>query len=181
MLQENKIYSTEELKKELNIPLKQWNTRREELLNYFHLFFNYEIIVEGGYTRYMAIYKDQETEKIGSVRSARHYFLDYALENDAVYIHWGYSPQASKEMESYHVDHFDGIKYENKYFFRDRTLKRDYEHTGFTSMENVKEYAQKQGYTRDTNKDLILNEMHLRNQYKLVRNKALLVGLLIIQ
>ena len=42
-------------------------------------------------------------------------------------------------------------------FFRDRTLNRDYEHTGFTSMENVKEYSEKQGYTRDTNKDLLLN------------------------
>lgn len=62
MLQENKIYSTEELKKELNIPLKQWNTRREELLNYFHLFFNYEIIVEGRskFYKIIEIYEDYE-------------------------------------------------------------------------------------------------------------------------
>jgi hypothetical protein len=117
----------------------------------------YEIIVEGGYTRYMAIYKDQETEKIGSVRSARHYFLDYALENDAVYIHWGYSPQASKEMESYHVDHFDGIKYENKYFFRDRTLNVSLEHTGFTSIELIKKGISDLGFRTETNKDILLN------------------------
>ena len=46
---------------------------------------------------------------------------------------------------------------EGSVFFRDRTLKRNYEHTGFTSMEKVKAYAEKQGYTRDTNKDLLLN------------------------
>ncbi len=42
-------------------------------------YLTYEIIVEGGYTRYMAIFRDQTTTKIGSVRSARHYFLDYAF------------------------------------------------------------------------------------------------------
>ena len=31
----------------------------------------YEIIVEGGYTRLMAIFKDKETTRIGSVRSSR--------------------------------------------------------------------------------------------------------------
>lgn len=115
----------------------------------------YEIIAEGGITRMMALYKDQDTAKIGSVRSARHYFLDYANENDAIFVHWGASPQAYNKLGS--MDSLDGIALEGSVFFRDRTLDRDYEHTGFTSMENVKEYAEKQGYTRDTNKDLLLN------------------------
>ena len=42
----------------------------------------YEIIAEGGITRMMALYKDKLPEKVGSVRSARHYFIDYAEEND---------------------------------------------------------------------------------------------------
>ena len=49
----------------------------------------YEAIVEGGLTRMMAIFKDKDTARIGSVRSSRHYFLDYALENDAIYVHFG--------------------------------------------------------------------------------------------
>lgn len=115
----------------------------------------YEIIAEGGITRMMAVYKDQDTAKIGSIRSARHYFLDYANENDAIFVHWGGSPQAYSKLSS--MNHLDGIALEGSVFFRDRTLNRDYEHTGFTSMENVKAYAEKQGYTRDTNKDLLLN------------------------
>ena len=115
----------------------------------------YEIIAEGGITRMMALYKDQDTAKIGSVRSARHYFIDYAEENDAIFVHWGASPQAYRRLNS--VDSMDGITLEGSVFFRDRTLDRAYEHTGFTSMENVIEYANKQGYTRDTNKDLLLN------------------------
>lgn len=120
-------------------------------------YLTYEIIVEGGYTRYMAIYKDKTTEKIGSVRSSRHYFLDYALENDAIYVHWGYSPQAGKQMESYNVDHFDGINYENKYFFRDRTLNVSLEHTGFTSMELINKAITDLEFRTETNKELLLH------------------------
>ena len=116
----------------------------------------YEFIAEGGITRIMALYKDKDTAKIGSIRSARHYFIDYALENDAIFVHWGGSPQAYSRLNS-GIDHLDGIALEGSVFFRDKTLKRDYEHTGFTSMENVKEYAEKQGYTRDTNRELLLN------------------------
>ena len=34
----------------------------------------YEIIAEGGVTRLLALFHDTNTERIGSVRSARHYF-----------------------------------------------------------------------------------------------------------
>lgn len=115
----------------------------------------YEIIAEGGITRMMALFKDKDTAKVGSIRSARHYFLDYVQENDAIFVHWGGSPQAYSKLRSF--DNIDGMALEGSVFFRDKTLKRDYEHTGFTSMENVKKYAEKQGYTRDTNKDLLLN------------------------
>ena len=117
----------------------------------------YEIIAEGGITRMFALYKDQETAKIGSIRSARHYFIDYAEENDAIFVHWGGSPQAYSRIGSSDIEDIDGMALEGSVFFRDRTLKRNYEHTGFTSMEKLKEYADKQGYTRDTNKDLLLN------------------------
>ena len=51
-------------------------------------YLTYEIIVEGGMTRLMPIFKGVNVGRIGSVRSSRHYYLDYALENDAVYVHW---------------------------------------------------------------------------------------------
>lgn len=115
----------------------------------------YEICAEGGVTRMLALFKDKDTAKIGSIRSSRHYYLDYANENDAIYIHWGGSPQAYSELGS--IDSIDGIAYEGTVFFRDKTLNRAYEHTGFTSMANVKEKAESLGYTRDTNKPLLLN------------------------
>ena len=61
----------------------------------------YEIIVEGGETRLMALFKGTDVEKIGPVRSARHYFIDYAMENDAIYAHFGQSPQAQSDLKKY--------------------------------------------------------------------------------
>jgi len=115
----------------------------------------YEIVAEGGITRMMALYKDVYPTKVGSVRSARHYYIDYAEENDAIYIHWGGSPQAYSRIRS-GIDDLDGMN-GGSAFFRDSSLNRDLEHTAFVNLEKAKDMAESNGYTRDTNKDLLLN------------------------
>ncbi len=115
----------------------------------------YEAIVEGGLTRMMAIFKDKEIARIGSVRSARHYFLDYVLENDAIYVHFGWSPQAQNDIGALQIDNINGL-YDN-IFWRDTTLGVAYEHTAFTSMENIKKFAQNKGYRTTSNQELLLN------------------------
>ena len=117
----------------------------------------YEFIVEGGLTRYLALFKDQDTEKIGSVRSSRHYFLDYVLENDAIYVHWGYSPQAQQDIKSLNIDNIDGLVYEGKYFYRDKSLGVSLEHTGFTTMDYLKEATKKLNYRDITDSETLLN------------------------
>lgn len=119
-------------------------------------YITYEIIAEGGITRMMAVFKDQDTEKIGSVRSSRPYYLDYALENDAIYVHYGYSDDAKNDIASLGVDNINGLT-DSSVFWRDKSLNKATEHTVFTSMENLKEFAKEKGYIRDTNKDLLLN------------------------
>ena len=69
----------------------------------------YEIIVEGGETRLMALFKGANVEQIGPVRSARHYFIDYAMENDAIYAHFGQSPQAESDIKKYNINDINGI------------------------------------------------------------------------
>lgn len=117
----------------------------------------YEIIVEGGLTRYMALFKDQETAKIGSIRSSRHYFLDYAMENDAIYVHWGWSPQAQGDISTYKINNINGLTGEETYFYRDKTLKVSREHTGFTTMEMLKKAANKYGYRTTSDVTPLLN------------------------
>lgn len=115
----------------------------------------YEIIVEGGYTRMMAIFKDKSTEKIGSVRSSRHYFLDYALENDAIYVHYGWSPQAQSDIINYSINNINGL-YDSA-FWRDSSLNVAYEHTAFTSIGKIKQMIDKKGYRQTSNKKMLLS------------------------
>jgi competence protein ComGC len=115
----------------------------------------YEIIVEGGLTRYMALFMDQSTARIGSIRSARHYFLDYALENDTIYVHHGQSPQAQADFSNLGVDH---IVVGDSTGWRDKDLSKQgyaYEHTLFTSIEKLKNGIGSKRTERK--KDLLLN------------------------
>ena len=116
----------------------------------------YEILAEGGITRIMALFKDKDTEKIGSVRSARPYYLDYALENDAIYVHYGWSDKAKSDISSLGVDNINGLT-ASSVFWRDSSLNKATEHTVFTSMKKINEYSKENGYDRDTDKDLLLN------------------------
>lgn len=116
----------------------------------------YEILAEGGITRIMALFKDKDTEKIGSVRSARPYYLDYALENDAIYVHYGWSDKAKSDISSLGVDNINGLT-ASSVFWRDSSLNKATEHTVFTSMKKINEYCKENGYDRDTDKDLLLN------------------------
>jgi len=49
----------------------------------------YEAVAEGGITRFMAVYWRNEAERIEAVRSARIYYIHWAAELGAVYVHWG--------------------------------------------------------------------------------------------
>ena len=115
-------------------------------------YLTYEILAEGGITRLMALFKDKDTEKIGSVRSARPYYLDYALENDAIYVHYGWSDKAKSDINSLGVDNINGLTV-SSVFWRDKSLNKATEHTVFTSMEKIKEYAEEKGYDRPFSAD----------------------------
>ena len=95
----------------------------------------YEMMVEGGITRYLALFLDQTTARIGSIRSARHYYLDYALENDAIYVHHGYSPQAKDDWSKLGVDRIEVN--ESTTGWRDKTVSKTYEFTLFSSIEKL--------------------------------------------
>ncbi len=116
----------------------------------------YEIIVEGGETRLMALFKGaDDVEKIGPVRSARHYFIDYAMENDAIYTHFGESPQASSDIKKYSIDEIDGISEDGTTFWRVKDKKAP--HNAVTSMENLIKSAKNKNYKMTSSKDSVLN------------------------
>jgi len=113
----------------------------------------YEIIVEGGLTRYLALFLDQTTSRIGSIRSSRHYFLDYALENDAIYVHHGQSPQAQSDFSKLGIDRI--VADNSKTGWRDKTLNVASEHTLFTSIDKLTNGIKNKRTERKN--DLLLN------------------------
>ncbi len=115
----------------------------------------YEIIVEGGETRLMALFKGVDVEKIGPVRSARHYFIDYAMENDAIYTHFGESPQADSDIKRYSIDEIDGIAEDGTTFWRVKDKAAP--HNAVTSMEKLKQSAKNKKYQMTSNKESVLN------------------------
>ena len=115
----------------------------------------YEIIVEGGETRLMALFKGVDVDKIGPVRSSRHYFLDYAMENDAIYVHYGWSPQAESDISTYRVQNINGIVQSSSDFWRIKDKKSP--HNVLTSIEKIKEMAEKKGYKLTSSAKSVLN------------------------
>ena len=115
----------------------------------------YEIIVEGGETRLMALFKGADLEKIGPVRSARHYFIDYAMENDAIYVHFGQSPQAQSDIKKYSIDDINGIAEDGTTFWR---VKDKYApHNAVTSTEKLLESTKSKNYRTTSTEESVLN------------------------
>jgi hypothetical protein len=52
----------------------------------------YEALAEGGITRFLALYATADPEVVGPVRSARHYYVNWAMEYGAPLLHVGSSP-----------------------------------------------------------------------------------------
>ena len=116
----------------------------------------YEIIVEGGETRLMALFKGaDDVEKIGPVRSARHYFVDYAMENDAIYTHFGESPQAASDIKKYSIAEIDGISEDGTTFWRVKDKAAP--HNAVTSMENLIQSAKNKNYRMTSSEESVLN------------------------
>lgn len=110
----------------------------------------YEIVVEGQATRFMALFKDYNLEKIGPVRSSRHYFLDYAMENDAIYSHAGWSPKAAKDISSLKINNINGVLGDGICFWRDNTYDKTW-HNLYTGTTKLSDYAQNtKGYSTET-------------------------------
>ncbi|MCL2354686.1 MAG: DUF3048 domain-containing protein [Oscillospiraceae bacterium] len=122
----------------------------------------YEIIVEAGETRMMALFKGQDVDVIGPTRSARHYFLDYALENDAIFVHFGGSPQARNQISSLGINNIDGIAHdsgrardESARFWRDRSKRAP--HNAYVNTDIINRIAANRGFRMTSQQPSVLN------------------------
>ena len=110
----------------------------------------YEFPIEGGISRSLALFKDVEDVKVGTVRSARQYHIDYALENDAIFVHFGWNHPAQDKEKNLGIDYIDGNTRDGSIFHRENPEKLATEHTVYTNLKDVISYANNNRHYRTT-------------------------------
>lgn len=107
----------------------------------------YEVPVEGEMNRYMALLEDYDgLERIGSVRSCRNCYIDFAKEFDAIYAHYGQSTFAKPYLDS--IDNINGIEGKGaQAFFRSKDKKSP--HNAYTSFQGIQKAIQALGYSQE--------------------------------
>ena len=113
----------------------------------------YEFIIEGGETRIMAFFKNVAPEYIGPVRSARHYFLDYAMEHDAIFVHFGWSPLAESNIKTLGINNINGIY--DTFFWRVAPLSSY--HNAITNMSKIAQQIKNKKYRDTSDKECIIS------------------------
>jgi hypothetical protein len=100
---------------------------------------------EGGVPRYMLVFQDRIPEAVGPIRSARQYYIQWAAELDAMYVHHGGSPQAQETLFRYGngrwVYNADGFRWEGRFVFRVRD--RVAPHNVMTDGEHLRKLAKR--------------------------------------
>lgn len=108
----------------------------------------YEAIVEGGITRLMGIFESFDSKKIGSIRSARHYFVSFADEYDAILVHFGQSTYGKKKIAALGIDNLNGLEQiGSTVFYRDNTIKAP--HNAFASFQGIQKGTEKMKYREE--------------------------------
>lgn len=105
----------------------------------------YECIVEGGITRLLGIGEHYTGDRLGSTRSARHYFVSIADEYDAIYIHYGATKYARSKVKELGIDEMDGNAGSGAVvFYRDKNINAP--HNAFASLEGIQKGIEKNGF-----------------------------------
>jgi hypothetical protein len=112
----------------------------------------YEALVEGGITRFLAIGENFTGDRIGSIRSSRHYFASFADEYDAIYIHYGKTKYAVTKLKNLGLNNLDGeTGIGTTVFYRDKSMSAP--HNAFTSLDRILAGIDKKGYETEHSQD----------------------------
>jgi len=107
----------------------------------------YEGLTEGGITRFMAVYECQDANKIGPVRSARAYFLDWAQELEAVYAHAGGSKESWERIAVEPILDINEFFYAQS-FWRESKIGKSREHTLYSKISLLRKIANEKGWNK---------------------------------
>ncbi len=131
----------------------------------------YEIETEGGITRCLAVFSDlSQVDKLGPVRSSRTYFNNVAVSYDAPLVHCGgsgaalranYDDSGASISNWIHINEATNGSYFYRDYDRYNNRGYDWEHTLFTTGENLTKALSDFGYntTSDRSYGLEFSEL----------------------
>ena len=106
----------------------------------------YEIPTEGSTSRLLALFRDVDDVTIGTIRSVRHNFIDFAFDSNAILVGYGWSNIAENQLRAGIIDNMNGMV-EDYPYWRNNPEGLASEHTAYTNTTKIKEYAQQKGYS----------------------------------
>lgn len=119
----------------------------------------YECSVENDLTRLMAIYDDwKDIDKLGNIRSGRDYFMYWAFEWDAIFIHYGGPFYMDSLVERADTQNIDCISYP-KASYRDSA--KNSTDNAFTGTDRIESAANHYGYPLEYREDYADEEHYL--------------------
>jgi len=96
----------------------------------------YEVVAEGGITRFLTFFLTNSPTKVGPIRSTREYYLVLVKElGDAMLMHIGWSPQALVAIETWPVR---SLGRGNAPFWRDNPRNVAIEHTAYSDAVELR-------------------------------------------
>jgi hypothetical protein len=107
----------------------------------------FEAIAEGGITRFLALYQDTAPADVGPIRSARPYYVQWALGFDAGYAHVGGSPEALSDIKAWGARDLDQFANGGSYH---RVASRAAPHNVYTSIGTLNQLETGKGYATST-------------------------------
>jgi hypothetical protein len=120
----------------------------------------YEAQAEGGITRFLAIFGPNLPEKVGPVRSARPYYLDWCLEYDCFYSHVGGNIDALDKIKALGIKDLDQFRYGHKQYnnayYRIPKKGVASEHTVFANPGKLYKIAKDNGWP-ETGSQMTIN------------------------
>lgn len=101
----------------------------------------FEAVAEGGITRFLTLFQDNEPDYVGPVRSVRPYYLSWLLGFDAAVAHAGGSARALKLIQQWRVK---DLNHHASYFWR--VNNRYAPHNLYTSVKKLRKYESQKGF-----------------------------------
>jgi hypothetical protein len=107
----------------------------------------YEAVAEGGITRFLVLYQEQQPTLVGPVRSVRPYYVDWLAPFDASIAHVGGSAKALGEVRNGQYRDIDEFFNSGAYY---RSTDRVAPHNVYTTFARLNALNAAKGYTSST-------------------------------